>query len=225
MESLLEWWNFIFLLPLATGLILGVAIALSGAGADGGETGSGEFGDGDTDHPDLATESEVPAGQTPSVLSQLLSFFGLRRGVPLSVLLPVLLVTGGMTGLLINSILYPLIRSGLLVAIISSAFSLLISGFIGQSIARTLSRFLSHKQPASFKGGLVGLVGKSVYPISEVGGVIHVKDQAGSIHRVTARSYDSAIGAGQSVLLIEYDAQSKSYLVEPYALLESEDTV
>jgi hypothetical protein len=223
MESLLEWWNFIFLLPLATGLILGVAVALSGAGADGGETGGSEFGD--TDHPDLAAESEAPAGQTPSALSQLLSFFGLRRGAPLSVLLPVLLVTGGMTGLLINSVLYPVIRSGLLVAGISSAFSLLLSGLIGQSIARTLSRFLATRQPTSFKGGLVGLVGKSVYPISEVGGVIHVKDQAGSIHRVTARSYDSAIAAGQSVLLIEYDAQSKSYLVEPYALLESEDSV
>lgn len=222
MQSLLEWWNFIFLLPLATGLLLGVAFTFTGAGADGSELGDGEA----AEHPDLLAEAETPEGQAPSALSQLLSFFGLGRGVPLSVLLPVLLITGGMTGLLVNSVLYPLIRHGLPVALMSSTLSLLTSGLIGQSVARTLSRFLRVKPSASYKGGLVGLVGKSVYPISKDGGVIHVKDRAGSIYRLSARSYGGAIAAGQTVLLIEYDPKSKSYLVEPYVLTpESEDTV
>ena len=44
---LLEWWNFMFLLPLASGLLIGVAIAVTGIGADVGDVGDADMGDAD----------------------------------------------------------------------------------------------------------------------------------------------------------------------------------
>lgn len=200
MPSLLEWWNFIFLLPLALGLVFGVAVVVSGIGgeADGIEEAADKLeGDG-------ADEADGP---------WLLSFFGFGQGVPLSLLLPALLIVGGAVGLVLNSLLYPRLANAALLALTSSALSVLASGLVGQGLSRALAPLFG-AGPLAYKGGFVGQFGKSVYTVSERGGVVHVKDASGSIHRVSARSLSGAIAPGRAVRLVAYDARSRSYLVE-----------
>lgn len=240
MTSLLEWWNFMFLLPLLSGLLLGVGIVASGAMTDLGDADA-NLGDVDLDidladvsfadydavsdvsgfdisnlNVDLADLSEAEASH---VFAQILSFFGIGQGLPLSVLLPILLVAGGLSGLLLNGLLAQFFASAFMFVPISFGASTVISAFTGQLVARSLTSVLKAKPTAISTGGLISLTGKAVYTISDTGGVAHIKDPYGNIHRISCfTKFDEGIAANQAIQVIAFDAMRRSYLVEPAAL-------
>lgn len=240
MVVLLEWWNFMFLLPLVSGLVIGVGIAASGAiadlgdadmrDADLGDTDMGDAdlgnvdagdistGDVDIDIAELDLEADVGNETDLSVFAQILSFFGLGQGVPLSVMLPILLMSGGLSGLLLNSLLATFISPAVIFAPFSMLGSFLLSAFTGQGLAGILRKALKGKPSSIKSGGLIGLEGKGVYALTESGGVAHVKDPFGNIHRIACKTEGVLISAGEAVLVRSYDAQTSTYIVEPVRL-------
>lgn len=244
--SLLEWWNFIFLLPLVSGLIIGVGIAATGAVAD---LGDADIGDADADMGDV--DADVAVGdvamadadmgdadmgsadvgidmgdadadadanaENSNIFAQVLSFFGLGQGVPMSVMLPILLIVNGASGLLINQLLEPWLKLPLLFFPFALGVSFFLTAFLGQSLANLLRRVLKGKASSIGSSGLVGATGKAVYAINQQSGVAHVKDPFGNIHRISCHS-DIPIASGTPLVVLRYHEGSKRYLVEPMEL-------
>jgi len=206
--NLLEWWNFMFILPLVTGLVLAFALALTGA--------VGEFGDADGDIADADADDADGAGNLSSAVGQVLGFFGLSQGVPLSVMLPILFVSQGLAGILLNRVLSVFLPLAIIFAPISLALSILLAAIIGQSLVKTMRRLFISKTSSVTSKGLVGSLGKVVYAVSPTGGVVHVKDRYGNIHRLTCRTYPDSqtIKSGLEVLVLEYLPKQGIYYVE-----------
>jgi len=241
MTSLLEWWNFMFLLPLLSGLLLGVGIVASGAMADLGDAELADAGFGDVDLADAdfgefdavtvdadsdfsgseasSLDADLSEAEASDVFAQILSFFGIGQGLPLSVMLPILLVTGGLSGLLLNGFLARFLASAFVFAPLSFVVSIVTSAFTGQLVAKSLASVLKAKPTAISTGGLIGLTGKAVYTISSTRGVAHIKDPYGNIHRISCfTELEQPIAANQAIQVIAFDTKRRSYLVEPAAL-------
>jgi membrane protein implicated in regulation of membrane protease activity len=206
-SALLDWWNFIFLLPLLAGLVLALGIALSGldAGEHGGAEGGGDDG-GD--------------GGEANLLLQFLSLFGLGQGVPLSVMLPILLAVWGVSGLILNGLLSPLLPPTVF-APISIAAGLVLAMLVGRLIATALRRVFADKETAIRSGGLVGCVGRAVFAITAERGLANIKDPFGNVHRAVCRVYEGQpdIAAGEEILVIEFIPEERVYYVKPYGML------
>lgn len=244
--ALLEWWNFIFLLPLVSGLVIGLGIAATGAVADLGDAdigdadadiGDADIGDADADigiadadvevadvevgsaDMDVAMgDADVDAdADTSNIFAQVLSFFGLGRGVPMSVMLPILLIVNGASGLLMNQLLEPWLKIPLLFSPFALGVSFFLTALLGQNLATLLRRVLKGKVTSIGSSGLVGATGKAVYAINQQSGVAHVKDPFGNIHRISCHS-DIPIASGTPLVVLRYNEGSKRYLVEPMEL-------
>ncbi len=223
MGNLLEWWNFMFLVPLLSGLLIGLAVVVTGIGA--GEADADLEVDADLEPSFSATTAEaemVDADTDTPALGKILGFFGLGQGVPLSVMLPILLVMAGLMGLLLNSALSSLWPNPWFFAPVSLVASGLLAGIAAQGIARGLGRLLSPKSTAIRRVDLVGQTGRAIYPITAQKGTAHVRDSSGMIHRLNCRSHRGQIPAGTDVLIVEYDSEKRVFLVEAYALSRKE---
>lgn len=233
--ALLEWWNFIFLLPLVSGLVIGMGIAATGAVADLGDAdigdadadiGDADMGDVDADvevgsevgSTDVAIgDADADADNSSNIFAQALSFFGLGRGVPMSVMLPILLIVNGASGLLMNQLLEPWLKIPLLFSPFALGVSFFLTALLGQNLASLLRRMLKGKVTSIGSSGLVGATGKAVYAINQQSGVAHVKDPFGNIHRISCHS-DIPIASGTPLVVLRYHEGTKRYFVEPMKL-------
>ncbi|MCA9839603.1 MAG: DUF1449 family protein [Trueperaceae bacterium] len=205
----LEWWNFMFLLPLVAGLLIGIALVATGALAEvSAELDAGDLSDGGELEPG---DAEGETGE--SAVAQVLSFFGLGQGIPLSVMLPLLFMTGGLSGLVLNMLISKLFPVPVVFATVSLFGSFFLSAFIGQGLASVLRGLFKARVTAIDSAGLIGLEGQAVYAISNIQGVAHVKDPFGNIHRISCRSA-LPIEAGMPVQVKDYDSKTGAYLVE-----------
>lgn len=185
MMWLLEWWNFVFVAPLIAGIVFAVALVLSGLGAD--HASDGDDGDADEGAFDL------------------LGWFGIGRGVSLTVMLPVLLIAWGITGLMLNALLQPILRLPVLYAPIALLGAIYGMGLAGRSLAKAFVRLTDANRVTSVKaGGLVGCVGSSVFEITVTGGAANIRDPFGNIHRISVRSSSGVIPANASVTVLEF---------------------
>ncbi|MFN7019145.1 MAG: hypothetical protein ACK4RG_07700, partial [Fimbriimonadales bacterium] len=138
LAMLLEWWNFIFALPLAVGGLLLLGLAMSGlidlSDSDGeAEASDAEAADdADTAESDSAETSEEVGKhalvKTPysshdhhadtekPLWLKLLNLFGIGMGLPLSMAVPLLLMIWGAAGLISNGIFAPLLKDPALYA-------------------------------------------------------------------------------------------------------------
>jgi hypothetical protein len=263
LATLLEWWNFIFALPLAVGgvLLLGLALSgmidLSGDQADSdahhadahadhatdfhGDAGdahdagvdahAGEFhGDaGDTHHADHAASSEHSVLKTPyashddhatpekPLWLKALNLFGIGMGLPISMALPLLMMVWGAVGLIANRLLEPLLQFPALFAPLSMGVALLTMAFAGRTAGLIIRRVLRDEAPPIVdKYGLVGSTGRAVYEITPEGGVAHVRDRYGNLHRIVCRAApgEPNIPADTPILVARYDEQTHLYWVE-----------
>lgn len=217
-SALLEWWNFIFALPLAIGLILVIIVAVSGL-AEGGSDSD------DTSHSDslLSDGEEQGTDESEGLLGQMMSWFGIGIGMPTSLAIPILMIIWGLTGIIANNALAPFLRFPAIYAPISSALGLSAMILGGRTAAMAFRRFTGDDKPSAVaRGGLVGNTGRSVYTISGSGGVANVKDLFGNIHRVECRVLESQepIPAERPILLTRFDYDRGIYFVEEFPLEE-----
>jgi membrane protein implicated in regulation of membrane protease activity len=190
LTALLQWWNFIFALPLVLGLLLGLIVVMTCvAGSDGGDT--------DADAP----------------VFRLLNFFGLGQGVPLLIMLPILFVTWGVVGLLFNQLLaMPQLF------IVSLLIGLLTTAYAGQGLSKLMARVFKDTTQAVSSESLLGMMGSVVYAVTATGGVVHVKDKSGNIHRIVCRSLEGeTIQPNEEILIVDFDEKARVYYVTPYA--------
>jgi len=272
LATLVEWWNFIFALPLAVGSVLLLGLALSGlidldgdhahgdadhagelhadagdadhAGelhADAGDSADhagelhGDAGDadhaaelhadtGDADHAGehgvvktpATSHSDHAAAEKPLWLKAL-NLFGIGMGLPVSMALPLLMMVWGAVGLIANRLLEPLLQLPALFAPLSMGVALITMAFAGRTAGLIIRRVLRDEAPPIVdKYGLVGSTGRAVYEITPDGGVAHVRDRYGNLHRIVCRAApgEPNIPADTPILVARYDEQTHLYWVE-----------
>lgn len=217
LATLLEWWNFIFALPLAAGALLLMGLALSGMIAFGGDASEGDASDADAAAENaIEAQGEVSEGdaeqaesgdshqslvKTPCTLHddhahpekplwlKFLNLFGIGMGLPLTMALPLLMVVWGAVGLIANRVLAPLLPAPALFASLSMGIALFTMALTGRTAGRIIRRVLRDEAPQVVdKYGLVGSTGRAVYEITADGGVAQVRDRYGNLHRIVCRA-------------------------------------
>jgi Protein of unknown function (DUF1449) len=202
----LEWWNFMFIAPLGAGIVMAVLVVFSGTfSSDSGGHGHGEAAD-TADH-----HGHFDGDHGKSF--DLFGWFGIGRGVSISVMLPILLAGWGLTGFLSNLILEPTLRYPQLFTAISVILAFLGSSFIGRNFAQGFIQFADQNRKTNIQSAeLVGCFGSSVFEISKDGGAANIKDPFGNIHRVSVISRGESIQANKAVRVLEY--QRGVYVVQ-----------
>jgi hypothetical protein len=198
----LAWYNFIFLAPLLAGVAMAVLVVATGSIGDGDA--------GDSDHTDVhGGDSDGDADKGFDILG----WFGIGRGVPLSLMLPVLLCTFGLAGLTFDVLLEPVLRTPMIYAPIAALGGLFASSLLGRAFAKGFVRFADVNRKTSIRGAvdLVGCGGSTVFEVGASGGAANIKDAFGNIHRVSVRS-NTPLKANLPVRVVS--AENGIYLVE-----------
>lgn len=229
--SLMNWWNFIFALPLAVGILLGVLFVLTGI-IDTGDLSAGDHADahggdlhadahgGDTSTGGEPTEGTADhTGDDHSSLLDFVKVFGVGTGVPITVLLPTLMMVWGIVGLGMNQLLQPLLKLPALYAPLSAVLAvggMALFGQLAGFVARRLGLF--DTTPAPTRHDLVGCSGYAVYSITETEGTANIKSHTGDILRVSCRTHPGhpPIPAGTELLVVGYNEAEGDYFVEPH---------
>ncbi|MCS7207958.1 MAG: YqiJ family protein [Fimbriimonadales bacterium] len=249
LTTLLEWWNFIFALPLAVGGLLLLGLALSGlidlssdhgdghadhAHADHGhadhahaEHADALHHDAQADHADADHSDHAPAKMPHShdhdadaekpLWLKILNLFGIGIGLPISMALPLLMMIWGAVGLIGNGIFGPILKVPALYVPLSGLVALVSMALIGRTAGLTIRRILREEAPPIVdKYGLVGATGRAVYEITNEGGVAHVRDRYGNLHRIVCRAApgEPTIPADTPILVARYDEHAHLYWVE-----------
>jgi membrane protein implicated in regulation of membrane protease activity len=209
--KLFAWYNLIFYIPLAAGvlLILGVALGVElphgvdvdahpDMDADGGADGHGADGD-------QQSHDGHASGQG------LLALLGFGKAPVLVLIMAMALIFGG-TGTIANLFLASLLQtSGVFVFISIAAASMAMVTFTGL-IGRVVNRFMPTLETTSVKRkDLVGCTGSLVLAADPKGGLAQISKD-GDIYQVSCRSSEP-LGRGVPVLVIEYDSDQNVYLV------------
>lgn len=251
LSALLEWWNFIFALPLAVGALLLLGLALSGmidldsepAHSDEHTDAHAESADAHADtadadtHPDTSDSDHAPAKMPYShdphadaekpLWLKFLHLFGIGMGLPLSMALPLLMMIWGAVGLISNGVIGPLLKIPALYAPLSCVVALITMALVGRTAGMTIRRILREEAtPVVDKHGLIGATGRAVYEITPEGGVAHVRDRYGNLHRIVCRTVpgEPAIPADTPILVARYDEHAQLYWVERNPLELPEDS-
>ena len=209
MGNLLEWYNFIFALPLAVGLILSLSIAFSGLGhsVDAGDHGHAH-GDGQ-------------AHETSSPLEKLGGAFGFGRGLSPTLLLPILLSAWGLVGLLANGIFGTFLPPSVYF-LASALLGLVGAALIGNLTGRTFAKVFNQGTPATNQRNLIGSAGRAVFRIDANNGVANVKDKQGNVFRVVCKTLpgEAALEAGSAIQIVDLDPEKGVYFVQAHPFPE-----
>jgi hypothetical protein len=216
----LEWWNFMFLAPLLAGVAMAVLVVITG-GFDSGHHADGSDADDGSSHSDHADDiGDGDADGDDNHGFDLLGWFGIGKGVSLSLMLPVLLCTFGLAGLTLDVALEPVLRLPALYAPIAALGAVFAASLAGRNFAKAFIKFSDVNRKTSIKSGadMVGCMGSAVFSINAVGGAANIKDRFGNIHRVVAKTQGSSIAPNASVKVIA--VEQGNYIVEEVRLEE-----
>jgi len=199
MNDLLEWYNLIFYIPMAIGLLSVLGIGFSGFGHDA-DVHADQDVDGDHD------------GEGQGSGNWVLGFLGIGR-VPIAISLMSLFLIFAGVGICMNTLLGKLIEfwGGFAMASVLVAF---VASFFGTAfISRMVSKFMPTTETDSVtKLDLIGCTGVSTLPCDTNGGLAQVKNKSGDLYQIQCRS-DQPIPKGVQVLTIEYHESSDSFTV------------
>ena len=201
MNDLMAWWNLVFVLPLAGGLLLLLAQAAGALATDV----EAEL------HADADGHAE---GDGDSWIANALSLLGVGR-VPTSLVLMTFSILWGGIGWLVNAALEPHVGAPMCLVpavLIAGAGSLLgTAGF-----TRAMSRLVpSSESYATRPTQLLGKEGEAVFDISEGFGRVRVRDDYGNLQDVSCRiaAGGTPIAAGQRAVLVRYEDETGIYFV------------
>jgi hypothetical protein len=196
MGDLLAWHNLIFYIPLALGalLVLGSFVGGHGHGHD-----VGHDHDHDADHHALG--------------SRALSLLGVGR-VPLTVALMTASFLFGGIGVCLNA---ALASAGLTPGVygpIALGSAIVYTLLLARPTAALLQRLLpSVETYIVARRDLIGCTGTLLLPSDAASGYAQVKDREGNVHNIQCRAV-KALAKGEPILIVDYDEESKSYLID-----------
>jgi membrane protein implicated in regulation of membrane protease activity len=221
--DLVAWYGIGYLASLVLGLtFLVVGILGLGHGDAHAPAGDGHDAGHDADHGaghDVAHgDAHAVAGDADAAAAHhaLLDFLGIGR-CPLSLILMTLCFLFAFFGLASIIILKQLVRSGLLVGLVSYPAALVLAALVTGRIARLIGRFMPTAETyVAGESSLVGSVGKAVYAFSGERGFVQVYDRNNTLQEVRAVCAEpgQAIRAGDDVLLIDYDGKERVFRVQ-----------
>ncbi|MCK9567586.1 YqiJ family protein [Candidatus Pacearchaeota archaeon] len=202
MEQFLAWYNLIFYLPLA----IGVLFAL-GAGIDLGHDVE-LHGDVDV-HADHDAEHDHDGdGETHGILG----FLGIGK-VPLAISMMALFLIFAGTGLIANIIFGFLIKAWSGFALISVGAAVVVSFFGTAFVSRTVARWMPTTETDSVtKHDLLGCSGKVILECSPKG-IAQIHNRKGDMFQIQCKS-DQPLEYGAKIITIDYDSASDYFTVE-----------
>ncbi|MGV3721017.1 MAG: hypothetical protein ACO1SX_08905 [Actinomycetota bacterium] len=224
----LQWWNAFYTVPLAFVLVLlAITSILSLLGGAFGELGHSEHEvesgvacdhdlgvDHDVDHDldlhhDHGGDADLHAH--PGLMVSALLILG-AGNAPVMLLLQIFLLLWGLIGVGLHQAMGVNSGFGLLW---SAPVALTLSVLGTRGAAQLFGRFLKPQETSAVKrGGVVGRVGRVVYPVTQEEGTVHVRDSHGTLHRLRARAPVGRLESGQEIVILGYDSDSKVYQVD-----------
>ena len=231
--QLLEWYNLIFELPLALGLLYLAFFTVSGVTFGDADTDAGLDHDMDVDaHADVEMDHDADLSHdvdsnadadsdsdsdshAPSPFLAALSWIGIGQ-MPLSLVLMILLIcfgTFGFASMRIQSdhAVEPSFFIALVVAIVAST---LITHYIASVLGRTI---FSTDIVARRRHELLGSHGEALYDINENFGMVVGRDDRGELFQVACRieAGQQPLTKGSAVQLVAYTAKDRMFHVVP----------
>lgn len=146
--------------------------------------------------------------------SRIIMLLGIGQ-VPITLLIGVFLLCWGAFGLLANQLFGILHYPGIYIWP-SLALTFVVSSAITRSMAAIVGRLLPGEETYGVtRFQLVGSLGKTVYPTTEVTGTVDIKDQSGTVHRVQAKVEPGKedIPGGSDVIIVDFDEDDKRFVV------------
>lgn len=224
LAGLWDWWNLIFLLPIALSVLLLLASAVGGLGEAGAHGAVDASAHGAVDA-DADVETDAPGeAQTDHPLADALEWAGVGV-VPISLLAQAFLLLFGMVGLAANRALETAARPD---SLIWGALGIALGGSLAGTAALGAlgRRFLPREKPALGNKDLVGRTGSVVFTVTQTLGTIQVRDSGGTLHQLAARipAGQEPLESGRDVLVTAFDPESGAFLVDesPFSLTPEE---
>ena len=220
MEQFMEWYNLIFYLPLAIGLLFAL-----GAGIDFGHDVS--HGDVHADMPADADHDVEHDHDGEVTQNSILGFLGIGR-VPLAISFMALFLIFAGTGLIFNTILGFLIRVWSGFALISIVAALISSFFGTAFVSRIVSRVMPTTETDSVtKHDLLGCFGtitldcigsSSASPDGRIFktsalGMAQISNSKGTMYQIRCVS-DKSLMYGTKIITIDYDSKTDCFTVD-----------
>ncbi|MFA5185145.1 MAG: hypothetical protein WC551_01540 [Patescibacteria group bacterium] len=235
--EMLTWHYLIFYISIVFGLVIGLGSAFSGHGGDTDGDADADA-DGDVDHDvdggaDHDADAEHDAAHSIEIVGQtrarrtsagriILRFLGVGKA-PIAVLLMTFCLFFGLAGILLNQ-LFTKVMSGENFGLVSVGLALIIAFVLARLVAGTIHRFLPSFETYSVTNkDLVGRMATLILPADAKNGTAQVHDQQGSLHQIACRTDGPAIAKGASVLIVQYNSENDTYLVERNPLTEKGD--
>ena len=203
--NLLEWYNLIFEIPLALGLLAIIGLVL------GIEMPHGIDLDGDG-HVDIGHDAGHDAEHDTETSSwSIVSLLGFGK-VPFGLTIMVMLLTYGGTGICCNFFLAPLLKFTSFFVLPSIAAALFVMVVLTGSIARLVNRVMPTLETTNTTSyDLIGSTGDLILPADTTQGLVLIKRQ-GDVYQVDCRS-ETPLPKGASVLVTSYEEGTKVYWV------------
>jgi membrane protein implicated in regulation of membrane protease activity len=203
MSDFLEWYNLIFYIPMAIGLLATLGLGISGVDHDVGLHANVD-GDFSGDHD--------ASGDYDGEGDWILGFLGIGR-VPIAITFMSLFLIFAGVGICMNILLGGLIKqwSGFALASVAVAF---IATFFGTAfVSRLVGRVMPTTETDSVKKiDLIGCTGVATLPCDSSGGLAQIKNPKGDLYQIQCKS-EKPILKGSKIMAIEYEETSDTFTV------------
>lgn len=226
LQDCLQWWNVIYLAPLAISLLWILVTVMGGLGSDGADAGDGvDAGDGgdmggDADGGDAdsgdASGHDGDIGHGSDFGHIMSHVFGIGQ-LPISLLLGIFMLCWGACGMAMNQLFSGMLKYPAVYVWPSMGATFAVSFVITRAMAAIVSKMMPREETFGVsRRELVGLTGKAVYAISEKAGTVDISDKYGTVHRTQAKTGDGGgiIPSGTKVLVLDYDTADKKFVVK-----------
>lgn len=213
-EWLAGWYNWPFLVPLLMGLFFILIDLFVGSVTDFlGLDGSFDIdGDGDVD-------IDLSQGEGDGHGFSLLQWLGMGK-VPISILIEVLFITWGSTGLFINAVGNDIISGwgSILTFVPALVGASIVAPFLTRMVATTITRFVPPDSTTSRSAhDFIGDLGVATSPVSSSVGQVRLPQQGGRPETnlvVKLAVEGETLPSGSQVLIVGYDTARHMHLVE-----------
>jgi len=243
-QWLLNWWNLIFLMPFGLALLYlalyissGITFGDTDADADfdadadvdaelDGDIDHDVDADGDVDNDmdadadhdvdgdhEAAVQGESGSGQQAGGIIHAFNWIGIGR-VPASLVLMVLMLVWGVSGMLCNS---AMVGKGAAAAWISIPVAAALSLIITHYLALFIDRYMPMCDTSAIRRhALLGSVGEAIYAIDQKFGMVSVRDDQGDLYQMPCRAESAAdeVSKGSKVQLVAYNAKQGLFFVK-----------
>jgi len=204
MDQLLAWYNLIFYIPMAAGLLMALGMALGVA-----EVPHGVDIDGDG-HPDVAGDGHGDHGHEATHFSPL-ALLGFGRVPALLVVMTMMLTFGG-AGVIANMILDVKAGAAILPSLGIALAIMITTTSIGSRLLAKVMPTLETKTVGTAQ--IIGCTGTLITSASIGSNGVAQVHRSGELFQIACKALEP-LPKGQAILVTDYDPETKVYDICP----------